>query len=67
MGWFFVEGFGPGVTFDTLADSGGEHFMSLDLKLSTSLGTIVRAGPATLASQLMAKAFDSAARGRMIM
>eukprot|EP00972_Heterocapsa_arctica_P102060 15038403-Heterocapsa_arctica.AAC.1 len=41
--------------------------MSLDLKLSTSLGKIVRAGPAMLASQLMAKEFDFAAKGRMIM
>eukprot|EP00972_Heterocapsa_arctica_P066953 9880930-Heterocapsa_arctica.AAC.1 len=41
--------------------------MSLDLKLSTSLGKIVRAGPVTRASVLMAKEFDFAAKGMMIM
>eukprot|EP00972_Heterocapsa_arctica_P080504 11863414-Heterocapsa_arctica.AAC.1 len=24
MAWFFVDGYGPGVTFETLSDSGGE-------------------------------------------
>eukprot|EP00972_Heterocapsa_arctica_P068855 10175146-Heterocapsa_arctica.AAC.1 len=60
MNWFFCQGFGPGVSFETLADLGGERYMSLDLKLSTSLGKIVRAGPATLASQLMTKEFEFA-------
>eukprot|EP00972_Heterocapsa_arctica_P105909 15601703-Heterocapsa_arctica.AAC.1 len=40
MAWFFVEGYGPGVTFETLADSGGTRFQSLDLKLSTALGKV---------------------------
>eukprot|EP00972_Heterocapsa_arctica_P019020 2807893-Heterocapsa_arctica.AAC.1 len=40
MKWFFIDGFGVGVTFESLADSGGERFMSLDLKLSTSPGKI---------------------------
>eukprot|EP00972_Heterocapsa_arctica_P108641 15998644-Heterocapsa_arctica.AAC.1 len=26
MAWFFVEGYGPGITFETLADSGGTRF-----------------------------------------
>eukprot|EP00972_Heterocapsa_arctica_P048320 7126205-Heterocapsa_arctica.AAC.1 len=41
--------------------------MSLDLKLSTSLGKIVRAGPASLASELMAKEFEFADQGKMMM
>eukprot|EP00972_Heterocapsa_arctica_P095251 14047376-Heterocapsa_arctica.AAC.1 len=38
MAWFFVDGYGPGISSETLSDSGGERFRSLDLKLSTSLG-----------------------------
>eukprot|EP00972_Heterocapsa_arctica_P017226 2545496-Heterocapsa_arctica.AAC.1 len=40
MAWFFVKGYGPGVTFETLADSGGTRFRSVDLKLSTALGKV---------------------------
>eukprot|EP00972_Heterocapsa_arctica_P092254 13605421-Heterocapsa_arctica.AAC.1 len=40
MRWFFVDGYGPGISFMTLANSGGDRFRSLDIKLSTSFGKI---------------------------
>eukprot|EP00972_Heterocapsa_arctica_P014561 2144845-Heterocapsa_arctica.AAC.1 len=55
MRWFFVDGHGPAITFETLADSGGDPFRSLDIELSTSLGKIVKAGPASLAANLQDK------------
>eukprot|EP00972_Heterocapsa_arctica_P043613 6439656-Heterocapsa_arctica.AAC.1 len=67
MKWFFIDGLGTGVTFESLADSGGERFMSLDLKLSTSLGKIVKTGPPALASKLMAKEHQFAETGKMMM
>eukprot|EP00972_Heterocapsa_arctica_P067326 9935915-Heterocapsa_arctica.AAC.1 len=40
LGWFIVRGHGPGIDYDTLADSGEERFRSLDIKLSASLGKV---------------------------
>ncbi len=40
--WFVKDGFGPTVTFESLADSGEERFRSLDLKLSVALSKMLR-------------------------
>eukprot|EP00972_Heterocapsa_arctica_P038782 5715678-Heterocapsa_arctica.AAC.1 len=37
-----LERFRPGITFESLADSGGARFRSLDMKLSTALGKILK-------------------------
>eukprot|EP00972_Heterocapsa_arctica_P089492 13195147-Heterocapsa_arctica.AAC.1 len=42
INWFVSEGFGPGVTFESLADSGAPRFRSLDMKLSAALSKMVR-------------------------
>eukprot|EP00972_Heterocapsa_arctica_P113415 16437006-Heterocapsa_arctica.AAC.2 len=67
MKWFFVDGHGPGIAFDTLADSGEDRLRSLDIKLSTALGEIVRAGPASLAADLQLKEHAAALMGGMLM
>eukprot|EP00972_Heterocapsa_arctica_P053093 7818912-Heterocapsa_arctica.AAC.1 len=62
-----VDGFGNGVTFDSLAISGEERYRSLDIKFSTSLGKIVRSGPASLAADLRLKEHAAAMNGDMLM
>ena len=42
INWFVSEGFGPGITFETLANSGLPRFRSLDMKLSVCLSKMVR-------------------------
>eukprot|EP00972_Heterocapsa_arctica_P104674 15427946-Heterocapsa_arctica.AAC.1 len=42
INWFVNEGFGPGISFESLADSGAARFRSLDMKLSCALGKIVK-------------------------
>ncbi len=42
INWFVHEGFGPGITFESLADSGAPRFRSIDMKLSQALGKVVK-------------------------
>eukprot|EP00972_Heterocapsa_arctica_P111600 16426976-Heterocapsa_arctica.AAC.1 len=42
INWFVSEGFGPGITFESLADSGAPRFKSIDMKLSAALGKVVK-------------------------
>ncbi len=46
-GWF-GDSFKEGVAFDALADSGGDRFASLDIKLSAALSAMVREAPSAL-------------------
>eukprot|EP00972_Heterocapsa_arctica_P048993 7216046-Heterocapsa_arctica.AAC.1 len=43
INWFISDGFGPGITFESLADSGLPRFRSLDMKLSIALGKMIKA------------------------
>ncbi|WP_288992754.1 hypothetical protein, partial [uncultured Marinobacter sp.] len=65
--WFFLQGSGEGVTFDSLHDSGELRFRSLDIKLSTSMGKVVRAGPVSLAAELQLKEQQAVLKGTMVM
>jgi hypothetical protein len=42
INWFICEGFGPGITFESLADSGPARYKSIDMKLSVALGKIIK-------------------------
>ncbi len=61
--WFFLQGSGEGGTFDSLRDSGELRFRSLDIKLSTAMGKVVRSGPLSLAAELQLKEHQAVLMG----
>eukprot|EP00972_Heterocapsa_arctica_P017555 2594403-Heterocapsa_arctica.AAC.1 len=67
MKWWMCDGVGPGVTFESLADSGEDRFKSLDIKVSASLGKIIKIANNSLTQELQLLEQAVASTGGMLM